>query len=46
MLRTGRAAARGDGAALVRMAAIAAGLAITTSGYVSGAMRQRATPGR
>jgi GT2 family glycosyltransferase len=46
MLRNGRAAARGDGAALVRMAAIAAGLAITTSGYVSGAMRQRATPGR
>jgi GT2 family glycosyltransferase len=45
LLRDGRAAARGDGGALVRMAAIAAGLLVTTAGYVAGALRIRAAAG-
>ena len=39
MLRNGRAAVRGEGAALVRMAAIVAGLVMTATGYVTGALR-------
>ena len=42
LLRDGRAAARGDGGALVRMAAIAVGLLVTTAGYVTGSLRIRA----
>jgi GT2 family glycosyltransferase len=41
LLRDGRAALRGDGGALVRMAAIAAGLLVTAAGYVTGTLRMR-----